>query len=246
MRHEPSSAVATAHTSDHRVLHALESSERSLDLDGVDALAPHLHASVEPPKYLKDPIRAEPTKITGSQGGSLAAVHELGFGQLRVAPVARRDVGSAHHDLSRLAGGRSVTGVVDDLEVVRGQHPACRQPTIAGLRSWRHLIDGHGAGFLAPIGVDQASRRERMAQRSEITGREFLTAEREVSQAGDHGPTTIHRCDQRMKHRRRCEELSDPLIEQPGRHRVDPDAANVIEAGDRTDKQGGAHGDEGS
>src|ERR1700683_5642580 len=113
MRHEPRSAVGTTHASDHRVLHALESNERPLDLDGVDALAPHLHASVEPPKYLKDPIGAEPTEITGSQGGTVAALQELGFGQLRVAPVARCDVGSAHHDLSRLAGGRSVTGVVD-------------------------------------------------------------------------------------------------------------------------------------
>ncbi len=143
-RLQPAHAVLELHVADQRarraggvaphhqgrVPHPGAGAQRRLDLAGLDAVAAQLDLLVLAALEFQKAVRPAPRQVAGAVGaaGRIVGIDPEGAGgELRVAPVAQRDVPARHQHFAGIALRHRRAGLVDQRHLAVRHAPAHRQ-----------------------------------------------------------------------------------------------------------------------
>ena len=101
---------------DDGLSHSREAEERRLDLGSLDPVASYFDLEVFPSQVLEAAVRVHPTHVAGAKdalGPARRVAQEGRSREVRLAPVAERQVPAPHRDLAGVPGADLSAGVVE-------------------------------------------------------------------------------------------------------------------------------------
>jgi hypothetical protein len=216
--------------------------QRDFDLAGVDPVPAHLHLVILPPEDLEAAVGLQPSDVSRAvrahlRVGGVGEEHRPG--EVRLTPVSRGEVAAPHDDLTGLAGGHRVPGVVaehdlDTIERVAGRNSPGGQGRV--------LVDpvrGDAVGFARAVARDEHAVGAKMpAEPLDVLPVEGLAAEphdpdrREANLRAEARDQMADGGHDRTQDR-------DLLVIDPARELAEPRASEVEGQQGRTAEQGG-------
>ena len=155
--------------------------QRDFDLAGVHPVPAHLHLVIPPPEDLEAAVGLQPSDVSRTVSvhlrvGGVGEEHRAG--EVRLTPVSRGEMAAPHDDLTGLAGGHRMPGVVEEHDLDTIERVAGRNSPGGQGRVLVDAVRGDAAGFARAVARDENAVRAKMpAEPLDVLPVEGLAAE---------------------------------------------------------------------